>query len=120
MNLVTTQLFVFAIDRMEGRGHGLSQGNNLGEFMRTGTKVIAVAISAGREFDKPIMKLRSYSHITMHSFAKSFSKITMNLTSGMSPDLTLASLLEVILRRALSLLPCEFSCGYKVTSFCLR
>lgn len=58
MNLVTTQFFVSAIDRMEG-SHELRQGNNLGEFMRTGTKVIAVAIGARREFDKPIMKLRS-------------------------------------------------------------
>lgn len=52
-------IFVSAIDRMEGRSHELRQGNNLGEFMRTGTKVIAVAIGARREFDKPIMKLRS-------------------------------------------------------------
>lgn len=55
----------------------------------------------------------------MHGFHKSFSKITMTLASGMSPDLTLASQLEVILRRALSLLPSEFCCGYKETSFCL-
>ena len=52
-------IFVSAIDRMEGRSHGLRPGNNLGEFMRTGTKVIAVAIGARREFGKPIMKLRS-------------------------------------------------------------
>ena len=43
----------------------------------------------------------------------------MNLASGMTPDLTLASLIEVILRRALSLLPSEFCCGYKEISFCL-
>ena len=43
----------------------------------------------------------------------------MNLASGVTPDWTLALLLEVILRRALSLLPSEFCCGYKETSFCL-
>lgn len=59
MNLVTTQLFVFAIDRMEGRGHGLKQGDHLGEFIRTGTKVIAVAIGIGRELFKTIMKVKS-------------------------------------------------------------
>ena len=59
MNLVTTQLFVFATDRMEGRSHGLRHGDRLGEFMRTGTKVIAVAIGIGRELFKTIMKLRS-------------------------------------------------------------
>lgn len=61
---VIAQLFVFAIDRMEGRGHGLRHGD-LEEFLRTGAKVIAVAMGVVRELDKTVVKLRrlkSHNH----------------------------------------------------------
>lgn len=65
VNLVITELFVFAINEMEGRGHGLRHGDNLKEFLRTGMKVIAVAIVVVRELDKTII-IFSSSHIMMH------------------------------------------------------
>lgn len=44
MNLVIAQLFIFAIHNREGKGHGLRLGDNLEEFLRIGTKVIAMAM----------------------------------------------------------------------------
>ena len=57
MNLVITQLFGFAIDGMEGRGHGRRQGNHWS--MSTGTRVKAEAMSVERELDLTIIKPRS-------------------------------------------------------------
>lgn len=65
MNLMIAQLFVFTIDTMEGRGHGLRHGDDLEEFLRTGAKIIAVAMGVVRELDKTAVKLRrlkSHSH----------------------------------------------------------
>lgn len=44
MNLVFAQLFIFAIHNREGKGHGLRLRDNLEEFLRIGTKVIAMAM----------------------------------------------------------------------------
>lgn len=64
MNVVIAQLSVFAINRMEGRGHGLRHGD-LEEFLRTGAKVIVVAMGVVRESDKTVVRLRrlkSHNH----------------------------------------------------------
>lgn len=62
---VITEPFVLVINGMEGRGYGLRHGDNLKEFLRTGMKVIAVAMVVVRNLDKTIIKFSS-SHIMMH------------------------------------------------------
>ena len=87
MNLVITELFAFSTNRREGRGHGPRQEDNLEEFLRTGTKSMAVAMAVVRELDKTLIKFRSYSHIITHKFDESFNKRTVELASEMPPTL---------------------------------
>lgn len=67
VNLVITELSVFAINEMEGRGNGLRHGDNLEEFLRTSMKIIAVAIAVVliKELDKTII-IFSSSHKVIH------------------------------------------------------
>lgn len=57
MNLVITQLFVFTIGGMGGRGRRLRQGGY--RFLRTSTKVKTIGMAVVRDLDMTIIKPRS-------------------------------------------------------------